>query len=63
MARAAKCILSVELINLDLASDGFVDATPIYVLAPSQRAAASTVVEPIIRTFVTITRIGSRHGP
>ena len=63
MARAAKCILTVELINLDLVSDGFVDASPICVMAANQRVVPSAVVEPIIQTFVTIMRIGGRHGP
>jgi len=63
MARAARCVLLVAPINFDPAPQCFADAPaaigPVHCCPASNR----TADEPLIRTFVTIARIGSRHGP
>lgn len=63
MARAARCVLPVAPISFDPAPECFADAPPATGPVLWCPAASRRVAEPLIRTFVTIARIGSRHGP
>jgi len=63
MTRAAKCILSVDLVGLDPAPECFAEVPALCVPMRCCNREGHLVAEPIVRSFVTITRIGSRHGP
>lgn len=61
--RAAKWIVAVEMIDLDPAPECFAGHEPVSVGLIRQQPLALLAVETALTESITITRIGSRHGP
>lgn len=61
--RAAKWIVAVEMIDLDPTPECFTGHEPVSVGLIRQQPLALLAVETALTESITITRIGSRHGP
>ena len=61
--RAAKCIVAVEMPDLDPAPECFTGHEPASVGLVRQQPLALLAAETALTESITITRIGSRHGP
>ena len=63
VTRAAKCIVALEMTDFDPAPECFAKHEPVSVGLIRQQPLALLAVETALTESVTITRIGSRHGP
>ncbi len=61
--RAARCIVAVEMTALDPTPECFAGHEPVAVDLIRQQPLAVLAVETALTESITITRIGSRHGP
>lgn len=63
VTRAAKCIVAVEMTDLDPSPKCFAGHEPAPLGLIRQQPLALLAVEAALTKSITITRIGSRHGP